>query len=210
MHVSEFPYTNENRSLFVFIPMITCSADSSSRRFRANGVSSLIERWSTEEGISTLRNLLDSDTPSEDAYIDHGIEPIFSLERDIPLLPLLEALGIEELLKPDAINLDSLFVNDDSVHLGNAMHRICVDVNENNTAAGASNVFYTGQDNHCLSKKISEGYDNPFAWLIYDKQRQNVLFAGAYNDFEYFFNIDDILMPSPNIPVPLDTDKDNL
>ncbi|KMQ84086.1 antithrombin-iii-like isoform 2 protein [Lasius niger] len=206
MCVSEFPYENENRSLFVFLPTILRRpVDFSERRFAANGVFDLIERLSTEEAMCTLRNLLDSDTPSEDAYDNFEIEPIFNLEEDVPMLPLFEAFGIEELLKPNAINLDSFFVNDDSKHLGNAMHRIRIEVTENYTAAGAVNVIYSGQGIPALGKRMHDGYDYPFVWLIYDKKRRNVLFAGAFNNLDYF-PINHILTFPPNISVPLDID----
>ncbi|KMQ82387.1 antithrombin-iii-like protein [Lasius niger] len=185
MCVSEFPYENENRSLFVFLPTILRRpVDFSERRFAANGVFDLIERLSTEEAMCTLRNLLDSDTP-ENADDSCVIEPYFNLEIDIPMLPFFDALGLEELLKPDAINLDSFFVNDDSVHLGNAMHRIRVKVTETYTTAGAVNVIYSGQGIPGLGKRVYCGYDHPFVWLIYDKTRRNVLFAGVSNNFDY-------------------------
>ncbi|KMQ81519.1 serpin-like protein [Lasius niger] len=103
----------------------------------------------------------------------------------MPMRALLRDLGIEELLKPDAINLDSFFVDDDSVHLGNAVHRTHIKVTEEDTVAGSVNVIYTGQEDYHVpssdSNKISQHYYLPFVWLIYDKQRRNVLFAGAFN-----------------------------
>ncbi|KMQ85450.1 antithrombin-iii-like isoform 1 protein [Lasius niger] len=199
MHVSEFLYTSEKTSLFVFLPSAITLADFSVREFLTNGISNLIERLSTEQAISTLRNLLDSDTPSEDAGL--SIDPIFDLYGDMPMRALLRDLSIEELLKPDAINLDSFFVDDDSVHLGNAMHRIRVKVTENYTAAGAVNVIYTGQGIPSEDKRNIDKCDFPCVWLIYDKQRRNVLFAGAFNDFDYYINIPS---PPPFIHEPVD------
>ncbi|KMQ86665.1 serpin-like protein [Lasius niger] len=183
MLVGEFPYTNENRSLFMFIPDSIIAGGEVIRFPVVNDpICDLIERFSTEEGICTLRNLLDNDTPSEDDQ-DYMRGPIFDLETDMPMRALLRDLGIEELLKPDAINLDSFFVNDDSVHLGNAVHRTHVKVTKEDTVAGSVNVIYTGQEDYHVpfsdSNKISQHYY--FVWLIYDKQRRNVLFAGAFN-----------------------------
>ncbi|KMQ85659.1 antithrombin-iii-like protein [Lasius niger] len=185
MFVYEFPYTNEDRSLFMLIPS-SMIPGAVVRRFPVvNGIiCDLIERLSTEEGICTLRNLLESDTLSEDVS-DFTKSPNFDLETYMPMRALLRDLGIEELVKPDAINLDSFFVDDDSVHFGNAVHRTHVKVTEEDTVAGAVNVIYTGQeDYHVLSSdcnKISQNYYFPYVWLIYDKQRRNVLFAGAFN-----------------------------
>ncbi|KMQ85986.1 antithrombin-iii-like isoform 2 protein [Lasius niger] len=138
---------------------------------------------STEERICKLRNLLDSDTPSGDVT-NYTLNPIFYLERDMPMRALLRDLGIQELLKPDAINLDDFFVDDESVHLGNAVHRISVSVTEEDTEACAANVIYTGQKTSRGPQYNYLNYNFPFVWLIYDKQRRNVLFVGAFNKFE--------------------------
>ncbi|KMQ83602.1 antithrombin-iii-like protein [Lasius niger] len=185
MLVGEFLYTNEKISLFMFIPgSLIPGAKIRSFPIVNDAICHLNERLSTEEGICTLRNLLDSDTPSKDVS-EFSKGPIFDLEMDMPMRALLRDLGIEELLEPDAINLDSLFVDDDSVHLGNAVHRTHVKVTEENIVAGAVNVIYTGQENYHVpssdSNQISQNCDFPFVWLIYDKQRRHVLFAGAFN-----------------------------
>ncbi|KMQ88509.1 antithrombin-iii-like isoform 2 protein [Lasius niger] len=184
MHVSEFPYTNENRSLYVFLPGSIISGDFSMRRFPIfQDVCALIERLSTQDAICKLRNLLDSDTPSKNVT-QFSIGPIFHLEKDVPMRGLLRDLGVKELLKPDAINLERLFVNNDSVHLGNAMHRINVKVTEEDTVAGAVTVIHTGQETPRNYTQNILNYNLPFVWLIYDKQRRDILFAGAFNKFD--------------------------
>ncbi|KMQ83470.1 antithrombin-iii-like isoform 2 protein [Lasius niger] len=184
MHVIEFPYTNENKSLFVFIPGSLSLDDYKSRRFPIDDdlICDLIERLSTEEGICTLRNLLDSDIPpSEDCFLKESLT--FEVERNLPMRELLQLLYIEQLLKPDAINLDSFFVDDDSVHLGNVVHRTHIKVTEEDTVAGAVNMIRTGQEDCLVRDSLYEirvlGFTFPFIWLIYDKQRRNVLFAGS-------------------------------
>ncbi|KMQ84220.1 antithrombin-iii-like protein [Lasius niger] len=96
---------------------------------------------------------------------------------------LLQHLYIEQLVKPDAINLDSFFVDDDSVHLGNAVHRTHVKVTEEDTVAGTVNMIRTGQEDCLVRDPLHEirvlNFTFPFVWLIYDKQRRNVLFAGS-------------------------------
>ncbi|KMQ86459.1 serpin-like protein [Lasius niger] len=185
MFVCEFPYANENRSLFMFIPgSIIQGAEVRSFPVVNGAVCDLIERLSTEEGICTLRNLLDSDTLSEDVS-EFSKGPIFDLKTDMPMRALLRDLGIEEFLEPDAIHLDSFFVDDDIVHLGNAVHRTHVKVTEEDTVAGAVNVIYTGQEDYHVpssdSNQINQNCYFPFVWLIYDKQRRNVLYTGAFN-----------------------------
>ncbi|KMQ86105.1 antithrombin-iii-like protein [Lasius niger] len=185
MHVIEFPYTNENRSLFVFLPGLISLDDYKVRKFPIDHdvIFDLIQRMSTEEANCTLRNLLDSDTLSEDYSM---IGPTFEVEINLPMRSLLRDLDIEELLKPDAFNLNSFFVDDDSVHLGNVVHRTHIKVTEEDTVAGAVNMIYTGQEDYLVPDSRNKinvlNYNFSFVWLIYDKQRRNVLFAGFSNN----------------------------
>ncbi|KMQ82883.1 antithrombin-iii-like isoform 2 protein [Lasius niger] len=184
MHVIEFPYANENRSLFMFLPGSISLGDYNDRsapRESSDIICNLIERLSTEEAMRTLRNLLDSDIPpSEDYFL---IGPTFEVEINLRIRGLLQYLYVEQLLKPDdAINLDSFFVDDDSVHLGNAVHRTHIKVTEEDTVAASVNLIYTGQGIPPAGSWSISGYDFPFVWLIYDKQRRNILFTGScYN-----------------------------
>ncbi|KMQ87332.1 antithrombin-iii-like protein [Lasius niger] len=194
MHVSEFPYKNESTSLFVLLP-----ASKKKSYWRINmdknvtNIYVLIMRLSTEEGICELRNLLNGDTTSEDVtdvtdtYFSTLLtRPNFELERNLPIRKLLRALGAEELLMPDAINLDSFFVeNKESVHLGNAVHRTHVKVTEEDTIAGSATVIYTGQERCSSTKQVVVNNNYPFIWLIYDKLRKDILFVGAFNKFAY-------------------------
>ncbi|KMQ82420.1 antithrombin-iii-like protein [Lasius niger] len=145
----------------------------------------LIDKLSTEERISKLRDLLDSDTTQEDVT-NFSIWPIFEVEKNLPIRELLRVLGIEELLKPDAINLYCSHKDDKhSLHLGNAVHRTHVKVTQGGTMACSATVFYTGQVTSPTSQLVvpNNRPNYPFIWLIYDKVRRNVLFVGAFNDF---------------------------
>ncbi|KMQ82826.1 serpin-like protein [Lasius niger] len=85
---------------------------------------------------------------------------------------------------PDAIKLDNCFANkNQSMYLGNAMHRTHVKVTEEDTIAGAVTVIYTGQETSPSAKLVDVNHNYPFVWLIYDELRGNVLFVGALNKF---------------------------
>ncbi|KMQ85394.1 serpin-like protein [Lasius niger] len=142
-----------------------------------------IKRLSTKEGICKLRNLLDSDTTSKDVT-DFSIRTNFELERNLPIRDLLRALDAEELLMPDAIDLDSFFVkNKESVHLSNTVHRTHVKVTQGSTMKISAIVIYTGQVTSPSTQLVVLNNDYPFIWLNYDKVRRNVPFVGAFNDF---------------------------
>ncbi|KMQ84020.1 antithrombin-iii-like isoform 1 protein [Lasius niger] len=146
MHVSEFPHKNKSTSLFVLLPASVISGDWMIRMdLNINYIYNLIERLSIEERICKLRNLLDSDTTSEDVT-DFSIRPYFEGERNLPIRELLRAPDAEELLMPDAIDLKSFFMkNKESLHLDNAVHRTHVKVMQWSTMASSATVIYTGQ-----------------------------------------------------------------
>ncbi|KMQ83043.1 antithrombin-iii-like protein [Lasius niger] len=163
MHVSEFPHKNENTLLFVLLLASVISGDWMIRMNKSvDDICVLIKRLSTKEGICKLRNLLDSDTTSEDVT-DFSIRPNFELEKNLSIRELLRALDAEELLMLDVIDLDSFFVkNKESVHLGYAVHRTHVKVTEEDTIAGSVTVVYTGQERCSSAKQVVVNHDYPF------------------------------------------------
>ncbi|KMQ85062.1 antithrombin-iii-like isoform 1 protein [Lasius niger] len=141
MHVSEFPYKNGNTSLFLFVPASVISGDwMNDIDPNVKNIRDLIEKLSTEKGICKLRNLLDSDTTRED-ITDFSIWPTFEVERNLPIRELA-SFRVEELLKPDAINLYCSHEDDDySLHLGKVVHRTHVKVMEEGIIASSAIVI---------------------------------------------------------------------
>ncbi|XP_029164083.1 uncharacterized protein LOC114935398 isoform X2 [Nylanderia fulva] len=139
--VGEFPYDKSNVSLFILLPALVIPNTKYFKLSDKNSsLNNLIKRLSTNEGICELRKLLDNDIGKDESknYKDFQSWPIFELEKNVKIQELLQALGLEQLLKSNAIDLYKLFTRDDQkVQYGNVVHRVHVKVTEKNTVAGA-------------------------------------------------------------------------
>ncbi|XP_029164077.1 serine protease inhibitor 88Ea-like [Nylanderia fulva] len=144
------------------------------------GLSSLIERLSTSEGMDILQKLLSC--AERDKSLSIVIPPTFEIEKYLDMRALLRELGVEQLLTSDAIPLDHIFVEDDqSAHFGNAVHRARVKVTQEDVKAAAVTVI-SGQE-PCSNDIITDvNTDYPFLWLIYDKMKADILYIGVFNE----------------------------
>ncbi|XP_029164078.1 serine protease inhibitor 88Ea-like [Nylanderia fulva] len=165
-------------SLYILKPTST-STNNTIKTDMSTGLSSLIERLSTSEGMDILQKLLSC--AETDKSLSFDIPPIFEIEKYLDMRALLRELNVEQLLTPDAIPLDHIFVEDDqSAHFGNAVHRARVKVTQEDVKASAVTVI-SGQES-CSNDIITDVNTNyPFLWLIYDKMNADILYIGVFN-----------------------------
>ncbi|XP_029164088.1 uncharacterized protein LOC114935403 [Nylanderia fulva] len=168
-------------SLYMLIPSST-STNNTIKTDMSTGLSSLIERLSTSEGMDILRKLLSC--AETDKSLSFVIPPTFEIEKYLDMRALLRELGVEQLLTPDAIPLDHIFVEDDrSAHFGNAVHRARVKVTQEDVKAAAVTVI-SGQE-PCSNDIITDMHIKyPFLWFIYDKMNADILYVGVFNEFD--------------------------
>ncbi|XP_039312670.1 serpin B5 [Solenopsis invicta] len=133
----------------------------------------LMERLATEEGSQELHKLL-----------DEGVKPIgmmvptFKIEQNLRIYELLDKLHLED-LTPLGFALLHEFTDEESLKLGDALHRVNLEVTMDGLTATACNMFFS--ENNCHHAKIntSTSVTFPFICFIYDKSHRNVLFCGA-------------------------------
>lgn len=178
-HVLELPYKGEEISMLVLLPPFATarSSDANEQPGERDGIRQLIERISTESGSAELRDLLDSGIPPQQVEV---ILPRFEIEKDLPLGSLFSAIGVGELMAPNAADLRG-FVEDGepSVHLGDAVHRAKVEVTEEGTTAAAATALYTFRSGRPLQPAVFDA-NHPFLFFIYNKTTRTVLFTGVY------------------------------
>lgn len=96
---------------------------------------------------------------------------MFSLE----CLQLLEQLGVGDLFRPTA---DLTFLSGGPpIRFNSAIHKAKIQVDEKGTEAAAATVFTD-------TRIPADAFycDRPFIYLLYDKERTTLLFAGIYTD----------------------------
>ncbi|XP_072763176.1 serine protease inhibitor 88Ea-like [Anoplolepis gracilipes] len=198
IYMNEFPYKNDNTSLFVMLPLwyaISSGASDfidplqpkSSQTYKdicIEDISDMIERMSSKEGISWMGELLDGNVTKEDFH-HLMINPIFDLEKELPIHQLLEALGAKELVQYTCMS-NFIAEPNKNLHFGRSMHRTHVKVTTEETVAGAVTAIYTGISSRFFCRCQAEDNNvvnsvQPFVWLIYDKLRRRVLFVGTFN-----------------------------
>lgn len=106
--------------------------------------------------------------------------PRFSLEQSLSLKPALSRLGMAGAFDPDRADFSAMCPAGPAVFIGNAAHKVYLDVNEEGTEAAA----VTGLTMKATSMPVPFEFvaDRPFLLAIVDDQTGVVLFAGVVTD----------------------------
>lgn len=136
-----------------------------------------MECLATEKGSRELRELLDVGLPSYEVEVTL---PRFELERELPIGQLLHALGAGELLAPGMADLRGFVADgEESLHLGDAVHRARIEVTEEGTTAAAATAIFTFRSSRPTEPAIFKA-NHPFVYLIYNKADNIILFTGVF------------------------------
>ncbi|KMQ84393.1 serpin-like protein [Lasius niger] len=186
MHICELPYKNNQISLFVLLPGCCAKQETKNKIFdkytMVKDMYKLLNRLSTEKEIRRHFHNWLKDNVTREGSPNFVVWPKFELEIELPIHHLLHALGLKELVTSDGIDMSGFVAGDNQrLHFGSVVHRAHIKVTEENTVASAVTALYTENEFAQPSERVICNSDIPFVWLIYDKHRRNVLFAGAFN-----------------------------
>ncbi|XP_018055075.1 PREDICTED: serpin B3-like [Atta colombica] len=172
--ITELPCKEKKISTFLLYPSNQSELDENIL-IEIQKLIKLIEQLTTEEGFRELRKLLDDG-------IQEMVFPIvinnLTFEYNLPIYKLLDMLGIPD-FTPDLCTAQLHDYSSDSMKLGDIVHRVNVNLTNNNITATASNVLFTY--NACKhTQKIPETVNAmfPCICLIYDRSHRNILFCG--------------------------------
>jgi len=101
--------------------------------------------------------------------------PKFKLETNYNLKPLLENLGMSTAFKEGKADFTGI-TEDEPLHIGQAIHKAYVDVDEEGTEAAA--VTGIGVGITSIPKYEIFKADHPFIFIIHEKETGNLLFIG--------------------------------
>ncbi|XP_011700301.1 PREDICTED: serpin B3-like isoform X2 [Wasmannia auropunctata] len=180
VYILELPYKGNEVSMFVLLPPGVFSAGRSAQNPSnepQDGIRQLVERLATEKGSRDLRELLD------DGLLQHEVVvslPRFELERELPIGQLLHALGAGELMTPGVADLRGFVADgEQSLHLGDAVHRARIEVTEEGTTAAAATALFTFRSSRPTEPAVFNA-NHPFVYLIYNKADHTILFTGVF------------------------------
>nr|XP_012222669.1 PREDICTED: thiamine transporter 2-like [Linepithema humile] len=178
VYILELPYKGDEISMFVLLPpfSVARSAQNPSDEPR-DGIRQLVERLATKRGSQELRKWLDDGMLTQEVELSL---PRFEIERELPIGHLLHALGAGELLSPAAADLRGFVADgEQSLHLGDAVHRARIEVTEEGTTAAAATAIFSFRSSRPIEPVIFNA-NHPFIYLIYDKQSHSILFTGIF------------------------------
>ncbi|XP_033208975.1 serine protease inhibitor 88Ea-like isoform X2 [Belonocnema kinseyi] len=175
-HVLQLPYMGDEVSMFIFLPPFATARSLQSST--QDGLIQLIQRISsTESGLKELREILDEGMQAKPVEVQI---PKFSLEQELPMLQLASGLGIEEILTPNGADLRGFVEdNEESLHIGDAVHRAKIEISEEGTTAAAATALFSFRSSRPDGPAIFHA-NHPFLYLIYDHSNRNILFNGIF------------------------------
>ncbi|XP_071649029.1 serine protease inhibitor 88Ea isoform X1 [Temnothorax longispinosus] len=177
-YILELPYKGNEISMFVLLPPFsTARSVQNPSNEPQDGIRQLVERLATEKGSRELRELLDDGLPPREVEVSL---PRFEFERELPISQLLHALGAGELVTLNVADLRGFVADgEQTLHLGDAVHRARIEVTEEGTTAAAATAIFTFRSSRPTEPAIFNA-NHPFVYLIYNKADHTILFTGIF------------------------------
>lgn len=172
-YIMELPFEQRKISTFFIYPSCLLEAVKDNNFSERERMIQLIERLTTEEGCQELQKLLDDGITQETDMLF----PTFNIKQDLDMHRLLNMLGIGEFALSGTGQLHEFTSN--SIRLGDAAHRVNVEMTKTGIIATASDVFFTKSS--CELTMLHTNVDMcffPCVCLIYDRSKRNILFCG--------------------------------
>nr|WGL47439.1 serpin [Macrobrachium nipponense] len=165
--ILELPYAGDAVSMFLLLPSSEVPADGA-------GFARMVSSLSS----STLRRALNFGNLQ---HLDVKVLlPKFKVEVEVKdeLVMSLKTLGIADLFDKTLANMTS-FTAYGGLSVDKTVHKAFVEVNEEGTEAAAATVLVSF---YSRSEPTLFACNEPFVYIIYDTQTNNILFMGAFRD----------------------------
>lgn len=154
-------------------------------------LSEFVEEIDTEKVNTIIGNLKDLSIDSaEEGYITHikGFIPKFKFDYELKLEEDLKKIGITNIFKKGSASLTGIIDNKDT-YIGKAVHKATIELTQDGIKAAAATMmggYGAGMSFDYLYdvpvKEIDLTFDNPYMFIIRDKQTGEVWFTGTvYN-----------------------------
>ncbi|XP_049821996.1 serine protease inhibitor 88Ea isoform X2 [Aethina tumida] len=159
-HILELPYQGNKISMYILLPPFT----------KENNIEATLKNLTLENFVSIINS---------ETLISKTVQvalPKFSLETTVELVPVLEKIGVGDLFTPTA---DFSVLTEGKVELGKAIHKARIEVNEEGTKAAAASVLFSFRSSRPLEPVVFH-CNHPFVYILYDKDRQSILFTGVF------------------------------
>ncbi|XP_043504725.1 serine protease inhibitor 88Ea-like isoform X2 [Polistes fuscatus] len=179
-HILELPYKGSEISMFILLPPFAAARslnDDPSRIQGDGGIRNVLHRISNDADAMELQILLKDGMSSRQVEVSL---PRFELERELEFKTLLLQLGLQDLVGPNAADLrDFVADGEETLHLGDGVHKAKIEVTEEGTTAAAATALFTFRSSRPSEPAVFNA-NHPFIYFIYDKTMDSILFSGIY------------------------------
>lgn len=158
--VLELPYKNGDISMFLMLP----------QKVTATSLQDMLKRMDGP----TLKSMVSSLQADENLDEVTVVIPKFTLEETLELTPILDQMGVGDLFQKTA-DL-SVLTGSKNIYITDAIHKAKIKVDEKGTEAAAATAFSAAR----MGSPIFRA-DRPFAYMLYDKTSDKLLFFGVFN-----------------------------
>ncbi|XP_048005524.1 serine protease inhibitor 88Ea-like [Leguminivora glycinivorella] len=154
--------------------------------YKGNDISMyiLLPPYSMKEGV---KNIIANLTPErlaavvEESYMGREVIveiPKFSIEKSLPLKPILQTVGVGDLFNSTS---DFTTLTDDHVSFDDAVHKAKIQIDEEGTVAAAATAIF-GFRSSRPAEPTRFVANFPFVYLVYERPTNSILFMGVYRD----------------------------
>ncbi|XP_045760897.1 serine protease inhibitor 88Ea-like isoform X1 [Maniola jurtina] len=160
--ILELPYKGNDISMYILLPPYSMK----------EGVSNIIKNLTPERLAAVV----------EEGYMGREVVveiPKFTIERGLPLRPILETLGVGDLFRPTS-NFSTL-TDDSGIIFDDAIHKAKIQIDEEGTVAAAATAIFGFRSSRPAEPSVFIA-NFPFVYIIYERPTNSVLFMGVYRD----------------------------
>ncbi|KRT79823.1 hypothetical protein AMK59_7056 [Oryctes borbonicus] len=157
----ELPYLDEKMSMIIILPVSTT----------LQTVVDMLARKS-------FKTILDDLERSSAIFRNDPVKvyiPRFKIKSDLNLNYVLDRMGIQDVFNSAVADL--LGISVDPMHLSRVIHKAEIEVDEDGTVASSISAGEIENKQPPVKIKVNR----PFAYFVYDKETQSIVFMGKYS-----------------------------
>lgn len=160
--ILELPYKGNDISMYILLPPYSMK----------EGVTNIIANLTPERLAAVV----------EESYMGREVVveiPKFTIERSLPLKPILDAMDVGDLFNSSADF--STLTGDRGVLFDDAIHKAKIQIDEEGTVAAAASAIFGFRSSRPAEPSVFIA-NFPFVYIIYERPTNSVLFMGVYRD----------------------------
>ncbi|CAK1548575.1 unnamed protein product [Leptosia nina] len=160
--ILELPYKGNDISMYILLPPYSMK----------EGLSNIIAKLTPDR----LAAVVNEDYMGREVVVEI---PKFTIEKTLPLRPILETLGVGDLF--NATSDFSTLTDDRGILFDDAIHKAKIQVDEEGTVAAAATAIFGFRSSRPAEPSVFIA-NFPFVYVLYERPTKSILFMGVYRN----------------------------